>query len=118
MKLIFKYLKKYWFFVLIVVGLTFIQVQTELSLPDYMSDIVTNGIQYGGITQQIPNAICEDDMNDVLLFMSNTDANKVLDNYELVTKDSTGVVDNQEIKFNTNTYLLKENHDDIDTLMQ
>ena len=118
MKLIFKYLKKYWFFVLIVVGLTFIQVQTELSLPDYMSDIVTNGIQYGGITQQIPNAICEDDMNDVLLFMSDTDANKVLDNYELVTKDSTGVVDNQEIKFNTNTYLLKENHDDIDTLMQ
>ena len=51
MKLIFKYLKKYWFFVLLVVGLTYVQVQTELALPDYMSDIVTVLV----ITLLLPN---------------------------------------------------------------
>ena len=117
MKLIFKYLKKYWFFVLLVVGLTYVQVQTELSLPDYMSNIVTNGIQYGGITEEIPNAICEDDMNNIILFVSDSDKAKVLNNYELAFKESTGTINNQEIKFNKNTYLIKDNHDDIDNLL-
>ncbi len=49
MKLIFKYLKPYLLIVMTVIVLTFVQVQTELTLPDYMSGIVTNGIQYGGI---------------------------------------------------------------------
>ena len=54
MKLIFKYLKPYIVTVLLVVALTFIQVQTELALPDYMSNIVTNGIQYAGINEVVP----------------------------------------------------------------
>ena len=118
MKLIFSYLKKYFIFVLIIVALTFIQVQTELSLPDYMSDIVTNGIQHGGITEVIPNVICEEDMNNVLLFASENDQSKILNNYELVTKGQKGIIDNQEIVFNSNTYLLKENPEDISSLIQ
>ena len=118
MKLIFSYLKKYFIFVLIIVALTFIQVQTELSLPDYMSDIVTNGIQHGGITEVIPNVICEEDMNSVLLFASENDQSKILNNYELVSKGQKGIIDNQEIVFNSNTYLLKENPEDISSLIQ
>ena len=118
MKLIFSYLKKYFVFVLIIVALTFIQVQTELSLPDYMSDIVTNGIQHGGITEVIPNVICEEDMNNVLLFTSENDQSKILNNYELVSKGQKGIIDNQEIVFNSNTYLLKENPEDISSLIQ
>ena len=118
MKLIFTYLKKYLFFVLIIVGLTYVQVQTELALPDYMSDIVTNGIQYGGITEQVPNVVCENDMNNIVLFMNDNDANVVLNNYDYISKDTTGTVNNQEIKFNTNVYLLKEKTEDISSIMQ
>ena len=118
MKLIFMYLKKYLFFVLIIVGLTYVQVQTELALPDYMSDIVTNGIQYGGITEQVPNVVCENDMNNIVLFMNDNDANVVLNNYDYISKDTTGTVNNQEIKFNTNVYLLKEKTEDISSIMQ
>lgn len=113
MKLIFSYLKKYFIFVLIIVGLTYIQVQTELALPDYMSDIVTNGIQYGGIKEEIPNVICEKDMNNIILFMSENDANKVLNNYQLINSGTKATVDNQEIEFKTNVYIFNNNTDDI-----
>ena len=69
MKLIFKYLKPYILIVLAVVVLTFIQVETELMLPDYMSGIVTNGIQYGGISEQVPELIGTEDMDRLFFFM-------------------------------------------------
>jgi ATP-binding cassette subfamily B protein len=53
----FRYLKPYWLSVLAIVGLIFGQVQAELALPDYMSDIVTYGIQYGGVKESVPNAM-------------------------------------------------------------
>ena len=118
MKLILSYIKKYWFFVLLIIGLTYVQVQTELALPDYMSDIVTNGIQYGGINTVVPQAICEDDMNRIVLFMSDADAEKVLSNYDLVKAGTTGVVDNQEIEFKNNIYLLKKDCEDLSATLQ
>lgn len=53
----FRYLKPYWLSVLAIVALIFGQVQSELALPDYMSDIVTHGIQYGGVTSSEPEAM-------------------------------------------------------------
>lgn len=53
----FRYLKPYWLSVLAIVALIFGQVQSELALPDYMSDIVTYGIQYGGVTSSEPEAM-------------------------------------------------------------
>ena len=53
----FRYLKPYWLSVLAIVGLIFGQVQAELTLPDYMSDIVTYGIQYGGVKESVPEAM-------------------------------------------------------------
>ena len=52
----FRYLKPYWLSVLAIIGLIFGQVQAELALPDYMSDIVTYGIQYGGVKESVPKA--------------------------------------------------------------
>ena len=49
----FRYLKPFWLSVVAVVALVFGQVQLELALPDYMSNIVTYGIQYNGITENI-----------------------------------------------------------------
>ena len=109
MRLIFKYMKPYLLIVLAVVALTFLQVQTELILPDYMSGIVTNGIQYGGIVENTPKAVLEKDMDQVLEFVSDKDA--VLNAYDLIEKDSKGIVDGQEVVFNENVYLLKEEKD-------
>lgn len=44
MKSILKYLKHYWLQILIVVGLIYVQVSTDLALPSYMSKIVNEGI--------------------------------------------------------------------------
>jgi len=117
MKFILKYLKKYIFFVLLIVGLTYVQVQTELALPDYMSDIVTNGIQYGGIKEEVPYAITKNDMDDLLLFVSDVDKDTILSNYKLVEKGSKGVIDKQEVVFNESVYLLSTK-DDISSIIQ
>ena len=47
MKTIFGYYKKYIPFMLIVMAALFGQVWCELSLPNYMSDIINNGIVKG-----------------------------------------------------------------------
>ena len=41
---LFKYLKPYVLHILILIGLTYVQVMATLRLPDYMSDIVNTGI--------------------------------------------------------------------------
>ena len=50
----FRYLRPFWLSVIAIVALVFAQVQADLALPDYMSRIVTYGIQYGGITSSAP----------------------------------------------------------------
>lgn len=46
---IIKHLCKYWYSVLIVIALLFVQAYCDLSLPEYTSRIVNTGIQEGGI---------------------------------------------------------------------
>ena len=84
MRRIFQYLKPYTLFVLLIIALTFIQVQTELALPDYMSSIVSNGIQYAGIKEEIPEIITQEDLEKLSLFMSNDDFNSVKSNYDVI----------------------------------
>ena len=47
------YFKKFWIPILFCIGLLFLQSQTELALPDYMSDIVSVGIQAGGFDRYL-----------------------------------------------------------------
>lgn len=118
MKLIFSYLKKYIFFIVLIVGLTYAQVQTELALPDYMSDIVTNGIQYGGITEDIPTIITKEDMSRIALFVSDKDKEALYKNYELVNGNSDVLVKNQVINFNEDVYYLTNQSDELVSIMQ
>ena len=106
MKLLFKYLKKYIFLIVVVVLFTFVQVQSELKLPDYMSDIVTNGIQYNGISENVPKAISEKEMNKLSLFVDDLD-----DIYTLANKDTEYKVANQVVSFKENVYILNEDYD-------
>lgn len=118
MKLIFKYMKPYVLTILLIIGLTYCQVQTELTLPDYMSDIVSNGIQYGGIDEETVYGISKDDMDHVLLFANNNDKSTILNSYELVSEGSIVKIKNQEVKLETAAYILKDNADDIKELLR
>lgn len=91
---------------MVVVLFTFVQVQSELKLPDYMSDIVTNGIQYNGISENVPKAISEKEMGKLSLFVDDLD-----DIYTLANKDREYKVANQVVSFKENVYILNEDYD-------
>lgn len=91
---------------MVVVLFTFVQVQSELKLPDYMSDIVTNGIQYNGVSENVPRAISEKEFNKVSLFVDDLDSI-----YTLAEKDREYKVANQVVSFKENVYILNEDYD-------
>ena len=105
MGLIFKYLKPYILVVIAIVCLTFLQVQTELTLPDYMSNIVTNGIQYAGIREEVPVLVSASDMDRIIEYVADSDKSKVLDSYQLINKGSSLNFNNQSIDLKEDTYL-------------
>ena len=115
MKLIFKYMKPYLLIVIAVIALTFLRVQTVLTLPDYMSGIVTNGIQYGGITETKPMIVTQKDMDKIIRFLSAEDTAKVMSAYQKVNKGSVLSVDKQQVVLNEDAYLLI--NDELDEVM-
>lgn len=68
-----RYLKPYLGLLLVGVALLFGQAMLELTLPNYMSDIVNVGLQQGGITQAAPEVIDNDAMAMMQMFMSEED---------------------------------------------
>ncbi|HVU10048.1 MAG TPA: ABC transporter transmembrane domain-containing protein, partial [Phototrophicaceae bacterium] len=83
-----KYLKPYAAILLLAVILLFVQAMADLSLPDYIAQIVNVGIQQGGIDNAVPVAIRQSEMNKLTLFMSDTDKATVLADYTLIDKNS------------------------------
>ena len=65
-----KFIYKFWLPILLCVGLVFIQSQSELALPDYMSQIVTNGIQAGGFDTSVADVLSKETYEHLLLFTS------------------------------------------------
>ena len=118
MKLIFKYLKPYLLVVAAVVALTFIQVQTELTLPDYMSSIVTDGIQYGGISEEAPLVLTAEDMELIQRFMSDDDKAVIRKQYQLISAGATAVVDHEQIRFESDVWLLKDSDEKLVSIMK
>ena len=77
-----RYLKPYLGLLLVGVALLFGQAMLELTLPNYMSDIVNVGLQQGGITQAAPEVIDSDVMAMMQMFMSEEDKALVNAAYE------------------------------------
>ena len=76
-----RYLKPY--AVLLLMGIVFLfgQAMLELSLPNYMSDIVNVGLQQGGITSPAPQVISADAFGLMEQFMSQEDRDVVEEAY-------------------------------------
>lgn len=112
---VLKYVKKSWWCVILVVGLLYAQAQCELALPDYMSSIVSNGIQASGIDSPVPEMMSKETLDKAVLFVE--DKEKVLLKYELAQseKELPYAID-KPFKKDT-VYVLKESKDiEDDTL--
>ena len=83
-----RYLKPYLLLILFTIALLFIQANADLALPDYMSKIVNNGIQQGGVENAVPAAIRQSEMNKLAIFMSAENKALVLGDYTLVEVNS------------------------------
>ncbi|MGN8963176.1 ABC transporter ATP-binding protein [Bariatricus sp. HCP28S3_D3] len=88
MRKLLKHLKPYTVTIVVIIGFLIVQATCDLSLPSYTSDIVNVGIQQGGIDEKIPEAVTEEEMERLLLFMSREDSERVLEAYELKTADT------------------------------
>jgi ATP-binding cassette subfamily B multidrug efflux pump len=87
-----KYLKPYTILILITIALLFVQANADLALPDYMSKIVNNGIQQGGIENAVPEAIRQSEMDKLFLFMGSEERSAVQADYFLVSENSPDFV--------------------------
>ena len=97
MKNLFKYAASYWKAMIAIMLILFVQAYCDLSLPAYTSDIVNVGIQQGGIEDEIPEQIAREEMDKLLLFVSEEDGQKVMDAYEEDTES-----------YEKDAYVLKE----------
>ena len=97
MRKLFQFLKPYAPRVLLILCVLVVQAYCDLSLPAYTSDIVNVGIQQGGIEDEIPEQIAREEMDKLLLFVSEEDGQKVMDAYEEDTES-----------YEKDAYVLKE----------
>jgi ATP-binding cassette subfamily B multidrug efflux pump len=88
MKHLAKYMKRYLPLILIAIVLLFVQANADLSLPDYLSNIVNVGIQQGGVANAVPQAIRQSTMDKLVLFMSPAEKASVLGDYTLADTNS------------------------------
>ena len=106
MKNLFKYAASYWKAMIAIVLILVVQAYCDLSLPAYTSDIVNVGIQQGGIEDEVPRRIATEEMEKLLLFVSEDDQQTVLDAY---TEDNTS--------YKKEAYVLKDSvAEDEDTM--
>jgi len=84
-----KYLKPYILLILLSIILLFVQANSDLALPDYLSRIVNNGIQQNGVENAVPEAIRQSQMERLFIFMSAEDQALVLESYILLESASS-----------------------------
>ncbi len=82
-----KHLKPHVISIICIIGFLLIQALSELSLPDYMSDIVNVGIQQGGIETAVPEVIRKTELEKIAFFISEESKPLVFNNYKLIEKD-------------------------------
>lgn len=88
MRRIAKYFKALLGPILLAVLLLFVQALCDLSLPNYMSDIVNVGIQQGGVEDAAPDAISGKGMAFFQTFMTDAQKRQMEDSYTLVQDGS------------------------------
>jgi len=83
-----KYIKPYIPLVLTAIVLLFLLVNADLSLPDYLSQIVNVGIQQNGIESVVPIAIRKSELDKIVLFFDEQEQSLVYHAYRLVDQNA------------------------------
>ena len=83
-----RYAKPYILLILLNILLLFVQANADLALPDYLSRIVNNGIQAGGVENAVPLAIRQSQLERALIFLGSADQALVTGSYTLVEASS------------------------------
>lgn len=98
-----RYFKTYIGPILLAVVLLFGQALCDLSLPNYMSNIVNIGIQQSGIADAAPNAVSKQGLHFFKRFMTEDQQKLLNQNYELTKKgiDSKTYPQNAEVDIYT-----------------
>lgn len=77
-----KYLKKSTGFLILIVGLLFLQAYCDLALPDYTSRIVNEGIQQKGIEDGVPEKLRAETVENLKLFLDEAQQRTLDESYE------------------------------------
>ena len=96
MKRILKEMRPFALIVLFIIGLLFFQAMTELALPDYMSRIVDVGIQQNGIEDTVPEAIRQDGIEKLKVFLNDEQDDILEDTYKLKSKEDLSQEDYED----------------------
>ncbi|OLS03582.1 ABC transporter ATP-binding protein [Tissierella creatinophila] len=85
---LFKEFKPFTISLILIVALLFSQAMADLSLPDYMSNIVNVGIQQNGIENSVPEVIRKKEMETIKLFLKDDELEVLDNNYRLISKEN------------------------------
>ena len=102
-----KFLKPFIAMIAATFVLLFAQAICDLKLPDYMSDIVNVGIQQSGIEHPAPQAISENGMQLLQIFMDDEEVALVKENYELVEQNDEAYLSEYAALADQSLYILK-----------
>lgn len=107
---IMKYLKPYWLSIVLALGLLFGQATCELTMPDYMQNIVNTGIQNGGIESGVYEQVRESTFNSYVMFATDSEKDLMTSSYKLVTPSKATKEEKTRIPAlkTENVYLLKD----------
>ncbi|MFR9256349.1 MAG: ABC transporter ATP-binding protein, partial [Merdibacter sp.] len=96
--------------ILAIIVLLFAQAMCELTMPDYMSNIVNVGINSNGIEDGVLQAVRAQEYEKLALFMSEEEQQIFADNYTLVTPSqaSEAQLERYPALADEDVYLLRE----------
>ena len=80
---IFKYMKKYIFFIFLIIIIYIFRAYSELQLPGYTSNLINIGIQQHGIENSISNIYSKETYEILKQFMTEDEINILNNSYEL-----------------------------------
>lgn len=95
---LWKHLKGSILSILAIIALLAVQASCDLALPGYTSNIVNVGIQFGGVENNLPEAIRESEMNRLGIFMTAEEQETVLSAYRLLTPEEQGGDFEEQVK--------------------
>lgn len=115
-----RYLKPFVVPILVVIGLLFMQAYCELTLPDYMQNIVNIGIQNNGIEHGVYEQVRESTLEPFLMVATDDQKELIENSYKLVTPDEASELQLDEIPVlkDENVYILNDISDESFTELE